>query len=240
MIPLMAAGAALGGFNTLYKLGSGIVQSIKGGRIKPQRPTYQIPSEITANQKMAQDLANTSRLPGQSIAEGNIRASSANALSNVKNTSSNVNDVLAAASNINANQNSAMNNLAMEGAGFQMANKDRLSAANQAMAQYKDQAFNYNQNEPYLMQQQRKNALIQSGAQNISGALGDTSNAFLYASGAGLGQGQQSQGGVNPFQAAMGAGNISGQSSNRQAMNRFNKGLRQGLGGFKGPSGRNY
>lgn len=182
MIPFMGIGAGLQAANTLYQLGSGIVQSVKGSKIKPQRPTYKIPREIAQNQAMYRAQANSTRVPGQSIIENNIKAGSANAMRNVQNTARNTGDVLAAASQINSNQNQAFNNLGLQGAQMQMANKDRLASANETMAQYRNQAFDYNKNQPYLNQMARKNALIGSGAQNISGAFNSGANSAFNAS----------------------------------------------------------
>lgn len=175
-IPYMGIGAAASAVGGLYKLGSGIYQGIKGAKMHPKRPTYNIPSEIGANQAMFRAQANSTRIPGQAIAENNIKAGSANAMRNVQNASRNTSDILAAASQVNSNQNSAFNNLAVQGAQNQMANRDRLANANQTMADYKNQAFDYNKNQPYMNQMAQKMALQQSGAQNIYGALGDASN----------------------------------------------------------------
>lgn len=211
MLPFMGIGAGLQAANTLYQLGSGIVQSIKGSKMKPQRPTYKIPREIAQNQAMYRAAANSTRVPGQSIIENNIKAGGANALRNINNTARNTGDILAAASQVNSNQNQAFNNLGIEGAQIQMKNRDRLANANETMAQYRNQAFDYNQNQPYMNAMARKNALIQSGAQNIAGGLNSGANSAFNASMLqGGGTGGQDMGGGAGGQLGALAGDFSG------------------------------
>lgn len=199
MDPFLALSAAGGLANTVYGIASGIHQNNMAKRINPNRPKYQIPTGIRNNVEIAQNMANDTRLPGQSVAENRIRENTANSLNAVMQGATSGSDILNAASSINKNQNDAFNNLAMQGAQFNVQNKDRLMDANQTLSQYQDQAFDYNRNQPYMMDMARKMALQQSGAANISNGLTGATNlatSFIGQSNIPIG-GAQKQG-MNP------------------------------------------
>jgi hypothetical protein len=153
--------------------GMAAFQALKAAKIHPNRPTYSIPSEIAKNQAMYQSMANTSRLPGQSIAENNIGSNNASSINAAMQAGGNSGDILATLGNVNNNSNAQYNNLAMQGAQMQYSNKDKLAQANESMADYKNQAFDYNENQPYELAYKRKMALegaayanVDRGAQN--------------------------------------------------------------------------
>lgn len=192
MIPL-ALSAGLGAASGLYNIFSGISQNSKANKINAVRPQYTIPKGITDNRNMYQNLAGTTRLPGQSILEKNIGAGNAGSINAVMQAGSG-SDALAAISNINQNQNKAYNDLAVQGAEFQAMNRDKLSEANQVLAGYQDQEFDYNKNQPYMMKLARKMALKQAGAENISSGLTGISNlasSFIGQGGMGSGAGRK-------------------------------------------------
>lgn len=166
MIPLILGGlaAGMGIYNSIH-------QSSMAKKLNPKRPNYQIPGEVLANRQMYQDMANSQRLPGQSMAENNIRSGTANALNAITQTGGGTNNILAAISGLNKNQNDAYNNLAVQGAQMNLANKDKLANANMAVAGEKKEAFDYNKNQPYMMDLQRKMALQQAAGNNMSNAM---------------------------------------------------------------------
>lgn len=146
-------------------------------KLNPLRPTYRPNSELFANQKMYQDLVDSNRMPGQGIAENNIKSGTANAINAMTQTGGGVNNILAAIGGLNQNQNSALNQLSTQAAQLNLSNRDRLSQANNAMSEAKNQAFDYNQNQPYMMDLQRKYALQQAGAMNINNAFNGLKSA---------------------------------------------------------------
>lgn len=211
MIPLIAAGV-LGAASGIYNIASGIHQNNQSNKINPIRPNYQIPSAIRNNLAIATNLANTQRLPGQSIAENRIRENSANSLNAIQKSGTSGNNILNAASQINQNQNNANNDLAVQGAQMQMDNQGRLMDVNNTFAQYQDQAFDYNKNQPYMMELAKKMALKQAGAENISSglsSLGGLATSFIGQGGGG--------GGFNPFakKSMGGSSPVSGFPSNQ-------------------------
>jgi hypothetical protein len=148
-------------------------QNRKANKMQANRQTYQIPQEIANNQAMYKGLANSSRLPGQSNLENQIGANSANGINAAMQGAGSSADVLASIGNTQNNTNGALNNLAVEGAQNQNMNRDKLAQANNTMADYKNQAFDYNQNEPYQQQYARKMALKTAANANLQGATQD-------------------------------------------------------------------
>lgn len=190
MLPLLLAAPAL------ISAGVGIARSIKQAKqakkIDTTRPEYTIPGAAQENQAMYRDLANSQRLPGQSMAENNIRSGTANALNAISQTGGGVNNILAAVGGLNKNQNDAMNNLAVQGAQMNLANKDKLAQSNREIAGYQNEAFDYNKNQPYLQNMSRKMALQGSSAQNLDNSLqtlGNLSSSLLGRGGGGSNEG---------------------------------------------------
>jgi hypothetical protein len=155
------------------------IQDRKAKKIKTDRPTYEIPKEIGQNQAMFQAAANTSRIPGQSVAENNIGANNASSMNAAMQAGGSSSDILAAMSGINQNTNNQYNNLAMQGVEMQMQNKDRLAQSNETMADYKQQEFDYNKNQPYELAVMRKRALETAANANRDSANNDTHEAGM-------------------------------------------------------------
>jgi hypothetical protein len=79
MIPL-ALSAGLGAASGLYGIFSGIHQQNMADNISAKRSKYNTPGEIINNVDMYRDLTNSTRMPGQSVAENRIRSGTANSL----------------------------------------------------------------------------------------------------------------------------------------------------------------
>ena len=176
---------------------SGIISGITGlsqqARAKKmaaqnQRPTYQVPDEILKNQKIA-EMQSTQGLPSSSmeLAKQNIAQQTSAALSSAKDKQGGLESVGA----IVAGANASGNQLASEDANMRMANISNLMKQNQVLAGYKDQQFNYNQDQKYQENAAAIRALNTAGAANInagiSGVLG--AGADMYSA---------SKGNVNP------------------------------------------
>jgi hypothetical protein len=178
MLPFLAAlpGIVAAG-QGVYNMFQGFNQDAKSDLINPKRKKYFTPGAIHNNVEMYRSLANSSKLPGQNIAENRINTNSANALDALKSSGAGVNEILSGVSQVNANQNNAMADLSMAGAEHQAMNQDKFAQANEALARYKDVEFDYNQNQPYLMDLARKMALKEAGATNINNGLTGIVNA---------------------------------------------------------------
>jgi hypothetical protein len=148
----------------------GAFQMKQANKINPERPTYEIPQEILANKAMYESQANSSRLPGQSTLENNVSAQNANTIERVLQASSSSGDILNAISGVGHNSNMQMNDIAIQGANMQMLNRDKLAGANNTLAEYRDQEFDYNKNQPYELDLMRKRALEGAAWGNMSGS----------------------------------------------------------------------
>lgn len=154
-----AAGSVAGPWGTVIGgvVGAGVGlftgESAKKKRDKAasavQRPTYQIPQQIFQNQAMYEAQANSSRVPGQENIEkqiGQLQSQSLNASQKAAGSSA---DALAAVGQTQQNTLNEYGNLAQMGAQYQLQNKDKLAQARETTADYQQQAFDYNKNEPY-------------------------------------------------------------------------------------------
>lgn len=151
----------------------GLVNEGKAKKLEKsaKRPNYEIPQEIFQNQAMFESMANSSRIPGQAIMEENIAKSTANAIGQAQRGAASSVDALSAIGGIQQNQNDVFSNLGIAGAQMQMANKDKLAQARESTADYRQQAFDYNKNQPYLLklkQSQKYRDQAQSQFNNIS------------------------------------------------------------------------
>lgn len=171
----------------------GLVNSGKAKKIDAKRPEYTIPQEVFQNQKMYEALASSSRVPGQSYIENQIGQNQANALSATQRAAGSSADALAAISGIQQNSNNMFNQLGMQGAEFQAANRDKLAQANETVADYRQQAFDYNKNQPYQIKMAQKQKYQDQAYQNWNN-IGNDVHEFGMAMGS-MGMGGSGGGG---------------------------------------------
>lgn len=172
----MSDSGILGG---IVQLAVGSNQKKQASKIDTTRPQYVIPKEIFQNQAMYRAMANSSRVPGQQYIENNIGQNTAQSLSAVQNAAGSSADALAMLGGIQQNALNQYNQLGIQGAEMQMANKDKLAAANNTLSEYKDKRWDLNSYEPYKMKVAKKEQLeqaawnnMQTGANQIA-AVGD-------------------------------------------------------------------
>lgn len=179
-LPLVLAAAAL---PAAYQVGAGIVQGIRGKQMarNNKRPTYQIPQEILANQKLAAAAYADPRLAGQDLIEENLRTSTATGIDTAKNISSDSGDILDAITKLYTGESSNMKNLGISAAEQQQNDLNRLLGVNETVGAYQDKAFDYNKNQPYQDKAAASSALIEAGNKNIFGGL-DTLGAVGQSS----------------------------------------------------------
>ncbi len=114
-----------------------------------KRPEYQIPQEVFQNQAMYDAMSKSSRVPGQDQIEkqiGQLQTQSLNASQKAAGSSA---DALSAVGNIQQNTLGQYGQLAQMGAEYQMQNKDKLANARNNTADFRQQAFDYNKNQPW-------------------------------------------------------------------------------------------
>ena len=181
----LEAAAALGALGSLYQLGTGIQQGIRGRRLgKAERPWYNIPTEISKNADMAKNAYGASTLyglPGQgAITSANDRAT-AGAMRGMNESQQSPASLLAGYAALDQNTKNSNANLGVQAAQYRAnqmnATRGQLMGANRVLAQYKDQAFNNNYMEPYNNKMNASAALRQSAITNTFGAINNLGSA---------------------------------------------------------------
>jgi hypothetical protein len=196
MDPITGA-AALSAVGSLYQLGTGIQQGIRGRRLgRTPRPNYNIPNEITDNVNLAKKAYNASTaygIPGQGKIEAANNRSAANAMEGIKQSQQSPAAILAGYASIDQNSKNTNADLGFKAAQFRAnemnAARGTLMGANRILAQYRDQQFNTNQMQPYNNTMNAAAALRQGAITNTYGALnnmgGLASGMMLRGNGAG-------------------------------------------------------
>lgn len=168
-------GLITGGIGSLFSIANGLSQKSQANKLEKQsvRPIYNIPGEISQNQKIAERESNH----GLSGTQYN------NDLNNINNNVSagisalNQNrNSLAGIGNLVAQANSAALNLDSQDDAVKRQNLAALLAQNENVAQYRDKAFQYNNADKYKEEQDRISALRGAGNQNIGNAVNGLSN----------------------------------------------------------------
>ncbi len=188
------------------------------------RPKYEIPKEIGENLSDAQKDA-LQGLPEEQrqMYLSNLQRGSAQALAGGGSRKAG----LAGVQSINQQQNDAYGNLLSMDAQARMSNKQALYGARQTMADYRDQAFQFNTINPYYEQIAARNQRDEQLSQSLSSAAQMGGSGFM---GGGAVGGKQQTAGVpqntggqkNPYNQK----NI-GQYNNPQTQNMFKQNMDQ-------------
>ena len=174
-IPLLAAvGMGASAAGGLGKSILGITQLIKGRRMKPKRPEYNIPDEILENKGLRQANLNA-RMAGAAQAEQNIQQSGAQYMQNVRQAGTSSSSVLANAGLAQATANRALQGLQAQEAQDYQRRASELERTNRIVSQFRDKAFQLNEMEPYLDEARTKAALTQGGLKNVFSGMEDIS-----------------------------------------------------------------
>lgn len=145
---------------------AGAIQYFKGksDQKKNKRPDYQIPDEVNQNLSLEQRMA-LQGLPQEQKQQyiDNIQRNSSNSLRELGTR----NAGLAGVATANQQQGDAYQNLLGMDSQARMANQKGVIDANQNLANYRDQAFQTNQLNPYYEKTAQNQAMMGAGLQNI-------------------------------------------------------------------------
>lgn len=164
------AGAALGLVPAAFKFFSGRKQIKQGRAINAINPGFQMNTGVIDNARILQDRYTNYQMPGYGQAMNNLQTNFANAYSQGVQGASSGGDVLDLATRLAYGQNQATNNLAMQTAqGRDNALNQYLNANVAAGQEYVNK--NIYDRQEYEKRLAEKAALMQSGNENIYGAL---------------------------------------------------------------------
>lgn len=169
---IMVGGAAISATPAIIKGIQGFSQKKQGKNILKnlQRPTYEIPEEVKAN------LTDAQRMVAEGLPEEQKRQFVQNVDRGVTGAMGGMTSRkagLAGLGDIVQGQNDAFFNLMTADVQAKRENQDKLAAARQAMAGYKDKAFELNKLTPFEDKRMEGQALLGAGMQNINSALDD-------------------------------------------------------------------
>jgi hypothetical protein len=160
MLPLIAAGLPIA-----YQFGMGLLQNSKANGMHPVRPEYQIPTAVTENVAMARMNANSQRMPGQALAEENLRAQQAAGMRSAGMMGGP--NALAAMTAMTRNTQNQQNQLSAQAQAWQDKNRGVLMQQLNTLAGYQDKKWDWNQRQKFMEDAAAKAALKQAGLNNI-------------------------------------------------------------------------
>ena len=169
----------------LLPLITGGAQAVVGaiGSALNKRPQYEIPNAATQKLALAQAAA-SSNMAEYGNALNNVGVNAANALSAAKE-SGNPMSVIAA---IQANANSATNNLDAQNAQYKQGQQQNLQNTLGEMGEYQDKRWQMNEYAPYVDRKKMFGDLVGAGIKNmVGGADSMFQNQFLQG-GSNVGQ----------------------------------------------------
>jgi len=167
MLPItQIIGGAMQAQEGIYKYMKGVKQKKEAKKINDTRPAYLIPKEAGENVAMYQNLSNSDRMPGQAAMENRINTGMANDASAIRETGGSATNQLAAITAVNQNRSNSINDLEIAGSQQRMNAMDKLAAAKDNMANYRDQSFDYNENQEFQYRRMKKNMLLHASDAN--------------------------------------------------------------------------
>lgn len=185
---------------------TGFFQKKQGNKLLSQNPfpTEALPSEVTANQQIAQGAA-TQGMPSEQYqaAQKNIQRNQAAALNAATDRRSGVASIGA----IQEGSNTAQGNLDAQSAEMKRQNIGQLLNVNNTAASWKDKLFDWNQRAKYEQNRQYGMSLVGAGNANMIGGADKLVSGLVGvgASGALSGSGPKPAATQNPY-ASQGTG----------------------------------
>lgn len=154
-------------FSAGYKWLSGNKQVKEGRQIEKNNKftSYKRPGEVVDALNIA-ERNYTNGMPGSELLENRINTAAGAALTTAREGASSSADVLDAATKINANTNTALQNLGQKELEYKLASGGQYLGQLNNNATYADKEFNYNVAQPYAKNAAAASALIGSGQQN--------------------------------------------------------------------------
>lgn len=167
----LAIGGAIG------KGALGLIQGWKSLRKGRDRPEYKVPGAFQEAVTTARSLTQGTR-PGREVAEESIRQTTANAVNASRASSNNSAELLAAISASNKEESQAMRNQDALDAQFQTQMQGNLQRALSQQGREQARAFDINEMQPFIDEQQTKARLGQAAISNFFTGFDDLGTIF--------------------------------------------------------------
>ena len=178
------AGAALisGGISAVKGIIGGI-QSL-GARKKQKelwnsRPTYERPDEANEMLDLYRKQAARTELPGQKLMENKFGATTASGIRQVNKAASSSTSALSAITDIYGKEQEAVRDLGIQFAQYKAMQEQNLAQGLGQAAQYSDQEFQYNKQQPWDIKMNEASSRQQAGAANLWGGIEGMGSAAL-------------------------------------------------------------
>jgi hypothetical protein len=183
---LLVSGA-IGLGSAIYKGIRAKKQRKEAEKINPIRPDMTRTNASKEQEAMFRNMANSTRLPGQSYAENKLGAQSARATNAILGTGGSTAEIINGLTNVDQNSRESSNDLAMKGASLNQQNKQMYADVLSNVSQEQKEIFDYNKNQPYQTDVLRKQSLLDASSRNTDNALsslqdtaGNVGNAIGY------------------------------------------------------------
>lgn len=173
--PWMAVPAILG---SAYKIYTGIKQNNEADRILAAnaRPTKNVQSEYYNNAALANFNAANRGLPGQGLIQNQLASAQGRAVGGAIQSQRDPSSIAAVLGASQGNYNQGIENLGVQAAKFQQGQQGIAYGMNTALAQQKDQAWDWNSKQKYLGAVAAASALKYGGGLNTAAGVGDAAN----------------------------------------------------------------
>jgi hypothetical protein len=140
------------GANRMYKDLQG-----RADAINPVRPEYQIPQEVMDYLSNAMNMAGGD-MAGYGRMMNRASGTTANTLGQARNFADSGTSLLQSLSMADASQRRQQGDIDMQNLQFRQGNMNSLQGALMNVAGFRDQAFDFNENQPYIQQEMDKRA----------------------------------------------------------------------------------
>lgn len=174
MLPSIFQGA-----QSLLQIGTGIANLVKGSKMRPVRPGYDFEAMNRGQLENKNMFLNAMRagMPGFQNQMKAIDTNQANMQAQTDRAATDSSTALLMANIGQARTNDAKSDLAVKNAGFSANMMGNLAGTNAQLDQGRQQAFQFNEVEPYMIDVEKKRQLINSGLANLNTGLGTAATA---------------------------------------------------------------
>ncbi len=170
----MAAVAVITAAGLAWQVYQGVKQEQEAKKMMANntRPNYAIPEEFFKALSSAEDQARQRLLPGQSLIEEEVGATTSRGADELKDTAGSGVDASGGIVQLYAKELDARRDIGLAAANNFNTNQQVLRTMQGVIGRARDNSFNINEMQPYLANAAAAGALHGAGQQNIAGGIG--------------------------------------------------------------------